>query len=103
MGGGFGGGMGGGLGGGLGGGGMAAAFGGDPSGRFAPVRRSHLLLDGFDRLGHLGAALKGRVRVQFIDATGQPEAGVVGGGRPWGAGAGERIPLEGSSRGRRGG
>jgi len=39
-----------------------------------------LQLDGFGSLHNLGEGLKGRVRVQFIDAQGEPEAGVVSGG-----------------------
>ena len=37
-----------------------------------------LLGDGFDGLAPLGDALKGRIRVQFIDEHGAAEAGVVG-------------------------
>jgi len=33
--------------------------------------------DGYDSLHKLGEGLKGRVRVQFIDEHGEPEAGVV--------------------------
>ncbi|KAG2447722.1 hypothetical protein HYH02_007182 [Chlamydomonas schloesseri] len=48
--------------------------------RFVPIRRDQLLFDGFDRLNSLGERLRGRVRIMFIDAHGQPEAGVDGGG-----------------------
>ena len=46
--------------------------------RFVSIRRSQLLFDGFDRLNSLGEGLKGRVRVQFLNEHGVPEAGVVG-------------------------
>ena len=36
-----------------------------------------LQYDGYDNLHRLGEGLKGRVRVQFIDEHGEPEAGVV--------------------------
>lgn len=36
-----------------------------------------LQYDGYDSLHKLGEGLKGRVRVQFIDEHGEPEAGVV--------------------------
>lgn len=52
--------------------------------RFVPIRRSNMLLDGFDHLSRLGAeGLKGRVRVSFIDQYGQQEAGVVSRSRLW--------------------
>ncbi|KAG1656674.1 hypothetical protein FOA52_016018 [Chlamydomonas sp. UWO 241] len=56
---------------------QAAQMGSD---RFVTIRRDHLLDDGFDRLAPLGDALKGRVRVQFINEHGEQEAGVDGGG-----------------------
>ena len=51
--------------------------------RFVPIRRDQLLFDGFDRLNSLGERLRGRVRIMFIDAHGQPEAGVVGAAGAW--------------------
>uniref|UniRef100_A0A6S8NUX6 HECT-type E3 ubiquitin transferase n=1 Tax=Dunaliella tertiolecta TaxID=3047 RepID=A0A6S8NUX6_DUNTE len=48
--------------------------------RFVHIRRQNLLYDGYDSLHKLGDGLKGRVRVQFIDEHGEPEAGVDGGG-----------------------
>ncbi|KXZ44858.1 hypothetical protein GPECTOR_61g811 [Gonium pectorale] len=61
---------------------MEAAMlgGGGPGNRFVPIRRDQLLFDGFDRLNGMGERLRGRVRIMFIDAHGQPEAGVDGGG-----------------------
>ncbi|CAD7703489.1 unnamed protein product [Ostreobium quekettii] len=48
--------------------------------KFVTIRRSQLLYDGFNQLNSLGASLKSRVRIQFIDEHGLPEAGVDGGG-----------------------
>jgi len=44
------------------------------------VNRAHILEDGFRHLHPLGATLKGRVRIQFVDEFGNNEAGVDGGG-----------------------
>ena len=41
------------------------------------VRTPAVQYDGYDSLHKLGDGLKGRVRVQFIDEHGEPEAGVV--------------------------
>ncbi len=38
------------------------------------------MTDGFDGLNNLGPALKSRVRIQFVDQHGIPEAGIDGGG-----------------------
>ena len=46
----------------------------------ATIRRSHLLEDGFAALHGLGEKLKGRLSIEFVDATGAPEPGVDGGG-----------------------
>lgn len=48
--------------------------------KFVTVRRSQLLYDGFSQLNGRGRSLKSRVRIQFIDKHGLPEAGVDGGG-----------------------
>ncbi len=48
--------------------------------RFVPIRRNSILYDGYDQLGRWGERLKGRVRVQLINAHGEAEAGVDGGG-----------------------
>ncbi|GAX81158.1 hypothetical protein CEUSTIGMA_g8591.t1 [Chlamydomonas eustigma] len=48
--------------------------------RFVSIRRGQLLEDGYQGLAPLGESLKGKVRVQFIDEHGTPEAGVDGGG-----------------------
>ena len=54
--------------------------GGGPP-QFATVRRDHVFEDALSTLGPLPAsALKGRVRVSFVDAHGLQEAGVDGGG-----------------------
>ena len=49
-----------------------------PPSRSPPLPPLRLLGDGFDGLAPLGDALKGRIRVQFIDEHGAAEAGVVG-------------------------
>ena len=43
--------------------------------RFVPIRRTHILFDGFDQLSKLGEGLRGRVRVQMINQHGEAEAG----------------------------
>lgn len=43
------------------------------------VRRDHLFEDGFNALNN-GDLLKGRVQIEFIDAFGNREAGIDGGG-----------------------
>ncbi len=58
--------------------------------RFVPIRRTHILFDGFDQLGKLHEGLRGRVRVQMINQHGEAEAG------GWPAGA----PASGRSAGR---
>lgn len=50
------------------------------SNKFVTIRRGQLLYDGFSQLNGLGQSLKSRVRIQFIDEHGLPEAGVDGGG-----------------------
>lgn len=44
------------------------------------IRRDRVLEDGFDKLYELKQQLKKRVRVEFVDSQGVPEAGVDGGG-----------------------
>jgi hypothetical protein len=45
------------------------------------VRRDAMFADGFGAMDGLPAhKLKGRLRLQFIDAYGEPEAGIDGGG-----------------------
>ncbi|KAL4436604.1 hypothetical protein ABPG75_003743 [Micractinium tetrahymenae] len=58
---------------------LAAEFGGAPN-RFFAVRRTQTLQDAYEQLNHVGEALHGRIRIQFIDAHGLEEAGVDGGG-----------------------
>ncbi|KAI8471302.1 MAG: hypothetical protein J3K34DRAFT_417756 [Monoraphidium minutum] len=60
--------------------GMGGLLGGG-EGRFVPIRRNRLLLDGFERLGRAGGErLRGRVRIQYFDEHGNAEAGIDGGG-----------------------
>ena len=49
-------------------------------GRGITVRRGNLLEDGMNELDKLGDAVKGLIRVQFVDITGEAEAGIDGGG-----------------------
>jgi HECT-domain (ubiquitin-transferase) len=44
------------------------------------IRRSHIIEDGFKSLSSIGARLKGRVLVSFVDEHGINEAGIDGGG-----------------------
>lgn len=46
----------------------------------ASVRRGRALEDGFLKLNHLGAAMKGLIKIEFISELGYPEAGIDGGG-----------------------
>lgn len=46
----------------------------------ATIRRAHIAEDGFATLHNLGAHLKGRLAIRFIDEYGQEEAGIDGGG-----------------------
>lgn len=46
----------------------------------ATIRREHLMQDGYETLYNLGARLKGRVQVTFVDEHGNEEAGIDGGG-----------------------
>ncbi|KAF8322685.1 HECT-domain-containing protein [Clavulina sp. PMI_390] len=46
----------------------------------ATIRRNNVAKDGFDQLGRLGAGLKDRVAITFIDEWGNEEAGIDGGG-----------------------
>lgn len=46
----------------------------------ATIRRKSVAQDGFDQLGSLGAALKEKVSITFIDEFGNEEAGIDGGG-----------------------
>lgn len=49
---------------------------GDDGQRFVAIRRSRLLLDGFERLNKLSAQqFKGRVRIQYIDEHGEHQPG----------------------------
>lgn len=45
----------------------------------ATIRRTSVAQDGFDQLGSLGAGLKGKISITFIDAFGNEEAGIDGG------------------------
>jgi ubiquitin-protein ligase E3 C len=45
----------------------------------ATIRRSSVAQDGFDQLGSLGAALKDKISITFVDAFGNEEAGIDGG------------------------
>lgn len=46
------------------------------------IRRQYEVEDGFDQLNHLGAegALRGHIRIKYLDAHGLEEAGIDGGG-----------------------
>jgi ubiquitin-protein ligase E3 C len=44
------------------------------------IRRNFIFEDGFASLNHIGEKLKSRIRVEFINSEGLPEAGVDGGG-----------------------
>ncbi|KAI8646447.1 hypothetical protein BD408DRAFT_380510 [Parasitella parasitica] len=46
----------------------------------ATVRRDHMFEDGFDQLNSLGAELKNKVTISFVDEFGLEEAGIDGGG-----------------------
>ena len=45
----------------------------------ATIRRNNVAQDGFDQLGSLGAGLKEKVSITFIDDFGNEEAGIDGG------------------------
>ncbi|WRT64716.1 uncharacterized protein IL334_001650 [Kwoniella shivajii] len=47
---------------------------------YAKIRRTNIAQDGFDELGELGPALKGRIEITFVDQYGLTEAGIDGGG-----------------------
>ncbi|KAI9312726.1 hypothetical protein BX666DRAFT_2020906 [Dichotomocladium elegans] len=47
---------------------------------FVTIRRHHVFEDGFTHLYHLGAGLKGRVAISFVDEFNLTEAGIDGGG-----------------------
>ncbi|KAF8339579.1 uncharacterized protein EI90DRAFT_2966715 [Cantharellus anzutake] len=46
----------------------------------ATIRRKQVAKDGFDQLSGLGAALKERISITFVDEWGNEEAGIDGGG-----------------------
>eukprot|EP00039_Didymoeca_costata_P013079 m.193938 g.193938 ORF g.193938 m.193938 type:complete len:971 (-) comp15670_c0_seq3:1826-4738(-) len=48
--------------------------------RFFEIRRTNLYEDAFDKLNDLKSGLRSRIRVQMINESGLPEAGVDGGG-----------------------
>jgi len=45
----------------------------------ATIRRTNVAQDGFDQLGSLGAGLKQKVSITFVDDWGNEEAGIDGG------------------------
>lgn len=44
------------------------------------IRRGHVADDGFRAFSGLGANMKGRLAIRFVDEYGQEEAGIDGGG-----------------------
>lgn len=48
----------------------------------ATIRRNNVAQDGFDQLGSLGAGLKEKVSITFVDDWGNEEAGIDGGTHP---------------------
>jgi ubiquitin-protein ligase E3 C len=55
-------------------------FGHDGRAFKATIRRNHLAEDGYRYLNDLGPSLKEKIRIEFIDQFGEPEAGIDGGG-----------------------
>jgi hypothetical protein len=53
---------------------------GGQRGRWLRIRRNYLFEDAMERMGPLGADVKDKLRVQFVDVHGMEEAGIDGGG-----------------------